>query len=49
MAPPRARIACAYLSWSPLIVKLSRLPGKPGDGPFVRGTVRVFVGTRLTL
>jgi hypothetical protein len=41
MAPPRAGTAWAYLSWSALIVKLSRLPEKSGDEPFVRGTVRV--------
>jgi hypothetical protein len=48
MVPPREAIVCAYLSWYALTVKLDRLHGKPGGGPFVSGTIRASVGTRMT-
>jgi hypothetical protein len=49
MTRPREGIVCAYLSWSALVIKLSHLPGKPGGGPYMHGTVNVSVGTQLTL
>jgi hypothetical protein len=48
-ALPRAGIACAYLSLSALIIRLSHLPGKPRGEPFMHGTVGVSVGTWPTL
>jgi hypothetical protein len=49
MALPSEGIVCAFLSWSALAVKLDHLLGKPGGGPFVRGTIRASASTRLTL
>jgi hypothetical protein len=49
MAPPTVGTTYAYLSWSLLIIELSRLPRKPEDEPFVQGTIRVFVSIWLTL
>jgi hypothetical protein len=46
---PRVGTTCAYLSWSALVIKLSRLPGKPGGGPFTRDIVGVSVATQVTL
>jgi hypothetical protein len=48
-APPRARIVCAYLYWSTLIVELDRLPGKLRDELCAHGIVVGLAGTRLTL
>jgi hypothetical protein len=47
--PPRAGIACAYLSWLVSAVELNRLPGKPGDEPCVCGTVEGSVDVQLIL
>jgi hypothetical protein len=44
MAPPRARIACAYLSWFVPVVGLNHLHEKLKDEPCMRETVRVPVG-----
>jgi hypothetical protein len=49
MALPRAGTTYAYLSWFAPIVKLDRLPGKPGDEPYLRGIIIVSASTRLTL
>jgi hypothetical protein len=47
--PPRARTACAYLSWFVFAIELNRLPGKPGGEPCVRGTVGGHVDIQLIL
>jgi hypothetical protein len=49
MAPPKVGTTCAYVSLPAFVVTLCRLPGKLGGEPFMRGTVRVSVGTRPTL
>jgi hypothetical protein len=42
---PRVGTTCAYLSWSTLVIKLSRLRGKPGGGPFMRDIIGVSIAT----
>jgi hypothetical protein len=49
MAPPKAWTACAYLSWSAPVIRLSSLHGKPGGEVFMHGTAGVSSGTRLIL
>jgi hypothetical protein len=49
MALHRTGTTFAYLSWFAHVVKLHRLPGKPGDEPSVSGIIIVPAGTQLTL
>jgi hypothetical protein len=37
--PPKARIACAYISWFVSVVELNHLPGTSGGKPCLRGTI----------
>jgi hypothetical protein len=48
MALPRAGQLMLTFLWYAPIVKLDRLPGKPGDGPCVCGITVVPAGSRLT-